>query len=114
MTVLIGVIFALLLVALLVLAVLEEVQYQRQDDFAILPNYTYVFFTVAPISGFAIVGGFWSMRKAPPLGAMLVTSGSIALAIMTYWLIVPVLLAIGLSFYAIRRARRLFPVGTPQ
>ena len=41
------------------------------------------------------------------LGAVLVTSGSMAFAIFLYWLIIPVVLGIGLSFYAIRRARRI-------
>ena len=84
-----AVISALLLVALLVRAVVGEIEYQRQADYTFLPDYTYVFFTLAPISLFAIVGGFWSMRKAPMLCALLVTSGSSALAIMTYWLIAP-------------------------
>lgn len=35
------------------------------------------------------------------------TAGSVALAILVFWLIIPVLLAIGLSYYAIRRARRI-------
>ena len=109
-----GVFAAVLLLALLIRTVIAEVEYQRQADFAYLPGYTYVFYSIAPISLAAIVAGFWITRKSPPLGALLVTSGSAALAIMTYWLIVPVLLAIGLSFYAIRRARRFLPVGTPQ
>ena len=105
-TVTIGVILALLLVALLSLTVLEEVEYQRQENFSNLPDYTYVFFTVAPISVIAIVGGFWFMRKGPVLCLMMIISGSAALAIMTYWLVVPLLLAVGLCVYAFRRAGR--------
>ncbi len=110
-TVVAGVLAALLLAALFVRTVIAEIEFQRQADFAYLPDYTYVFFSLGPLSLAAIVGGFWFMRKAPALGALLVATGSVALAIMTYWLIVPVLLAIGLSFYAIRRARRILARG---
>ena len=60
-----------------------------------------------PVGLAAIVGGFLFMRKAPMLGALLVSAGSVALATLSFWLIVPEVLAIGLSFYAIRRARRI-------
>ena len=93
-----------LLVALLVLTALEEVEYQRQEKFSNLPDYTYVFFTVEPLSFLAIVGGFWLMRNNPALCLMMITSGSIALAVMTYWLIFPMFIAVGLSAYAFRRA----------
>ena len=102
-----GVVAAMVLVALFVRTVIAEIEYQRQADFGYLPDYTYVFFSLGPLSLAAIVGGFWFMRKTPTFGALAVTFGSIALAIMTYWLIVPVPLAIGLSFYAIRRAGRV-------
>ena len=67
-------------------------------------RHTYVFYTVVPISLLAIVGGFWFMRKGPVLCLMMITSGSVALAIMTYWLVVPLFLAVGLCVYAFRRA----------
>ena len=107
MTVVVGVIAAMLLIALFALTVIEGVEYQRQANFENLPDYTYVFYSVAPLSLAAIAGGFWLMRRGPTLCVLLVTSGSIALAIMTYWLIVPVLLAIGVSFSAIHRAYRI-------
>ena len=105
-TAVIGAILASLLVALLALTVIEEVEYQRQENFSNLPDYTYVFYIVAPLSLLAIVGGFWLMRRDPMLCASLITSGGIALSIMPYWLIVPIFVATGLSFFAFRRARR--------
>ena len=106
-TVIAGIIAAVLLVALLVRTVIDELEYQRQADFAYLPDYSYVFYSMAPISLAAIVAGFGIMRKASVLGVLLVTSGSVAIAIMTYWLIVPIFLAVGLSAYAFRRAGRI-------
>ena len=55
----------------------------------------------------AVVVGFWFMPKGPMLGALLVTSGSAALAVLFFWLIIPEVIAIGLSLYAFRRARRI-------
>ncbi len=104
MTVVTGVMATMLLVALLIRTVIAEIEYRRQADFAYLPDWTYVFYSLLPLSLIAIAGGFWFMRKAPVLGAILVTSGSVALAIMLYWLVIPELLAAGISFYAIRRA----------
>ena len=60
-----------------------------------------------PVGIAAIAGGFYFMRKAPILCALLVTAGSLALAILVFWLIIPELLAIGLSYYAFRRARQI-------
>ena len=105
LTVVTGVVAALLLIALVVYVVATEVAFQRQTEFPF--DWVYIAATFGPVSLAAITGGFWSMRKAPMLGAVLVTSGSMAFAIFLYWLIIPVVLGIGLSFYAIRRARRI-------
>ena len=105
LTVVTGVVAALLLIALVIYVVATEVAFQRQTESPF--DWVYIAATFGPVSLAAITGGFWSMRKAPMLGAVLVTSGSMAFAIFLYWLIIPVVLGIGLSFYAIRRARRI-------
>ena len=107
LTVITGVVMTILLFGLLAWTVLENIEYYRQIEFAYLPHWSYVLSVYGPISLASIVGGFWFMRKAPMLGAILVAAGSTALAIMLYWLILPVLFAVGVSFYAFRRAYRI-------
>jgi len=54
----------------------------------------------------AVAAGFVVMRRMPAEGAALAVGGSLTAALMTYWLIVPLLVAAGVSAYAVRRARR--------
>ena len=107
LTILTGTIAVLLLAALVTYTVAAEIEYQRQADYGFVFHWVYLVTPVSPVSLAAIVVGFWFMPKGPMLGALLVTSGSLAIAIMFYWLIVPELIAIGLSLYAFRRARRI-------
>lgn len=107
MTVAAGVIAAFFLVALTVNTVVGEIGYQRQTDMELYIGHNVMMSVYGPVGLAAIVGGFWFMRKAPMLSALLVTAGSVALAILFFWLVVPELIAIGLSFYAFRRARRI-------
>ena len=102
-----GVIAAVALGALISTTVIAEIEHQRQADVAFSVDWRVLLSVYGPAGLAAIAGGFWSMRKAPALGALLVMSGSAAFAIMFYWLIIPVLIAGGISFYAIRRARRI-------
>ena len=107
MTVVVGVIAAIVLGVLLINTVIGEIGYYRQADFAFYIGHN-VMLSIYGLAGLAaIAGGFMFMRKAPMFCALLVTAGSVAIAILLFWLIVPELLAIGLSFYAIRRARRI-------
>ena len=107
MTVIVGILAAVALGMLLVNTVIGEISFQRQTDFDFYINHTVIMSVYGPTGIAAIVGGFWFMRKAPMLGALLVTAGSLALAIMLFWLIIPELIAVGLSFYAYRRAHRI-------
>ena len=52
------------------------------------------------------VSGFVLIRRAPWLGAVLVVGGVWTLAVMVFWLIVPVFIAAGVSAFAIRWAKR--------
>jgi len=97
-TVIGGVFAAVALGWLLVNTVLGEVCYQRQGEMSSF---------YAPVAIAAIGGGFLFMRKAPMLCALLVTTGSAALGILLFWLVIPELAAIGLSVYAYHRAGRL-------
>ena len=106
-TVVAGLIAAFVLGALITNTVIGEIEFQRQTEIAFYIGHGIVMTVYGPAGLAAIVGGFWFMRKAPMFGALLVTAGSVAIAVLLFWLIVPELLAIGLSVYAIRRARRI-------
>ena len=107
LNVLVGVVSAVLLTGLIINTVIGEIQYQRQDDFAFRISDWVMASVYGPAGLAAIIGGFWFMRKAPMFGALLVTAGSIAIAILFFWLILPEFIAAGISYYAFRRARRI-------
>ena len=95
------------LVAVLTWTVVHQIEYQRQADFAWVPAAGLVVAVTWPLAIGLIVGGFGVMRRAPSLGAFLVAAASSAFAATLFWAIVPPLVAIAVSVYAIRRARRL-------
>ena len=107
MTLAAGVIAAVMIGALLLNTVTGEIEHQRQTDLAHHIGYGIMMMVYGPIGLVAIVGGFWFMRQAPMFCALLVAAGSVALAILVFWLVLPELIAAGISFYAIRRARRI-------
>ena len=107
MTLTAGVVAAVLIGALLINTVTGEIEHQRQTDLAYHIGSGIMMTVYGPIGLAAIVGGFWFMRQAPMFCALLVTAGNAALAILTFWLVLPELIAAGISFYAIRRARRI-------
>jgi hypothetical protein len=55
----------------------------------------------------AIAIGFVVMGSRPAEGAALAVGGSLTAAIMTIWLFIPLLLAVAISIYAVRRAMRI-------
>ena len=107
MTVVVGVIAAFVLGALITNSVIGEIEYQRQADVVFSIHQSVMALVYGPAGLAAIVGGFWFMRKAPMICALIVTAGSVAIAILFFWFILPELIAAGISFYAIRRARRI-------
>ena len=107
MTVVAGLIAAFALGALIVNTVIGEIGYYRQADVAFYIHQSVMGLFYGPAGLAAIAGGFWIMRKAPMFGALLVTAGSVAIAILFFWLIIPEFIAAGISYYAIRRARRI-------
>ena len=106
-TVVAALIAAVMLAWLVFNTVLGEISFQRQADVAFYVHSTIMVSVYGPVGIAAIAGGFYFMRKAPILCALLVTAGSLALAILVFWLVIPELLAIGLSYYAFRRARQI-------
>ena len=95
------------LVAVLTWTVVHQFERQRDVDYAWMPAPGLVVAIVWPLTIGLIVGGFRVMGRAPSLGAFLVVVASAAFAAHIFWAIVPPLVAIALSVYAIRRARRL-------
>ena len=96
----------------LVLITIDNIQYLEQSE-RIVPSAT-----LASISGVLLVAalacipvGFLAMRRRPVEGAALVVGGALTAGLMVYWLIVPVLLAVAISWYGIRRARRFAAAG---
>ena len=55
----------------------------------------------------SIIGGFIVMRRLLGLGAMLVIAGSFMIAVQVFWFVIPLVIAAGLSAYAVMRARRI-------
>ncbi len=96
-----------LLVAALTRTVVHQIEREREADYAWAPDYPPVVAVTWPLAIGLIVGGFRVMRRAPSLGVFLVAVASAAFAATLFWAIVPPLVAIAVSVYAIRRARRL-------
>ena len=95
------------LVAVLTWTVVHQIEREREADYAWAPDTSPVVAVTWPLAIGLIVGGFGVMRRAPSLGAFLVAVASAAFAATVFWAIVPPLVAIAVSVYAIRRARRL-------
>ena len=102
-----GAVATLLIAVLVALAVTMELEYQRQTDYGLIADADFVLSIACPVGLGSIIVGFRSMCRTPLVGAILVSFGSLALAVMFWWLIVPGLIAISLSIYAFRRARRI-------
>jgi hypothetical protein len=98
---------ALMIGALLINTVIGEIEFYSQTDLAYHIGSGIMMMVYGPIGLVAIVGGFWFMRQAPMFCALIVTAGSVALSILVFWLVLPELIAAGISYYAIRRARRI-------
>ena len=95
------------LVAALTWTVAHQIEREGEADYAWLPSTGVVLAVALPLAIGLIVGGFRVMRRAPSLGAFLVSVAIAAFAATVFWAIVPPLVAIAVSVYAIRRARRL-------
>lgn len=87
--------------------VIEELEHYREVNVA--PNlpgmFRFVMFVALGVA--SIIAGFKVTRRLPWLGITLVTAGSFMIAAQVFWLILPVVIAIGLSAYAVIRARRV-------
>ena len=102
----IGGLALVLLAAALAWTVIHQID-RAQADYDWTGSTWWVAWVIQPLVIGFIVGGFRIMRRAPSLGVFLVVVASAASAVTLFWLIIPPLVAIAVSVYAIRRARRL-------
>jgi len=87
--------------------VIGEIQFQQQSDVGFYIGQEIVAAVIGPLGLLAIAIGFWVLRAAPDLGILLVAAGSFAVAVLFFWLIIPFIIAIGISAYAVHRAKRM-------
>jgi hypothetical protein len=107
-----GAIVALAIVAALVLVTVDNIQYLEQSQRFVSTSTLMTLSLALFAAGLAgLVAGFVVMRSRPMTGAILASGGSIVAAVMTFWLIVPLVVALVISAVAIRRARRLARLG---
>ena len=95
------------LVAVLTWTVVHQIEYHGQRDYTWVSGTWPMVTVIWPLAIGLMVGGFRVMRREPSLGAFLVAVASAAFAATLFWAIVPPLVAIAVSVYAIRHARRL-------
>ncbi|HUG29116.1 MAG TPA: hypothetical protein VMQ65_01180 [Candidatus Limnocylindria bacterium] len=88
--------------------VIGEIQHQEQSERLVSSELLGSIHIGLLAAGLAsLVAGFAIMRSRPAVGAVLAVGGSWVAGLMAYWLIVPLLIAVAISFYAMRRARRI-------
>ena len=107
LTVFIGVLAAFLLTGLIINTVIGEVQYYQQSDVGFYLGQEIVAAVIGPLGLLAIAIGFWVLRAAPDLGILLVAAGSFGVAVLFFWLIIPFVIAIGVSAFAVYRSKRM-------
>jgi hypothetical protein len=99
---------ALAIVAAAVAITVDNIQYMEQSQRLVAePTLRAISIALFGIGLAGIPVGFLVMRSRPVAGAVLAAGGSVVAALMTYWLIVPLLVAVVISVTAIRRARRI-------
>ena len=83
-------------------------EYQRQAEVApSLGEWTAAAGIAWPLGLTAVAWGVWSMKRERGTGAFLVAVGSATASLVVFWLILPAVIAISVSAYAIVMARRL-------
>ena len=102
LTVFFGVVTVALLTGLIINTVIGEIQFQQQSDVGFYIGQEIVASVIGPLGLLAIAIGFWVLRAAPDLGILPVAAGSFAVAVLFFWLIIPFVIAIGVSAYAVQ------------
>lgn len=93
--------------------IIGYIQYEEQSERLISSELLGTIHIGLLAAGLAsLVAGFVIMRSRPAVGTVLAVGGSWVAGLMTYWLIVPLLIAAAISVYAVRRARRIAAEGS--
>jgi multidrug efflux pump subunit AcrB len=97
------IVMATLLVATIGYNVVDNIEYYNQTNF-VNQSLQNVFGYSLFGGGFVIaISGFALMRRRPWLGAVLAIGGVWMVALMVFWLILPVPLATAVAFFILRR-----------
>ena len=103
-----GVAVAAILIVALGVITIDNITYFDGSDHIIASSTLTTMSIALLVAGLgAIALGFFVMGSRPAEGAALAVGGSLTAALMTYWLLVPLLLAVAISIYAVRRAMRI-------
>jgi len=103
-----GVVVAAIVAVAIGVMTIDNIQYFDRSDHIIATSTLNTLELALLVAGLgAIALGFFVMGARPAEGATLAVGGSLTAAIMTYWLLIPLLLAVAISVYAVRRARRI-------
>ncbi len=86
--------------------VVDNIEYYNETQIVDQGLQDVVGYSILAVGLALTVSGLGLIRRAPWLGAVLLVGGIWTLAVMVYWLIVPLLIAAGVSFFAIRWANK--------
>lgn len=106
MTVVMGIIGLALVVGLAINQVIGEMEFRRQAHVAFSVEQGITFVVFLPLGIMAIAAGFRVLANVPSLGMTLITTGSLFIAVLLYWLILPVILAVGIIMYGANKVRK--------
>lgn len=107
-TIIVGIVSALILLALVAVQGVAAIEEGRGTDSARLSAlYSVIFSMVSPLAVVGVVAGFAFMRRGPMTAALVVSFSSFAGAITFYWLFIPFVIAAAVSGFAFYRARRM-------
>jgi hypothetical protein len=99
---------ALVIAIAIAVSVIDGIQYDEHSQRFISTSTLTAMSSVLGVVGLAsVVAGFLAMRARPAAGVVLVVGGVVVTCLMTYWYVVPPILGIVVSAYAVRRARRI-------
>jgi hypothetical protein len=106
MTVVTGIIGLALVAGLAINQVIGEMEFRRQADVAFSVEQSITALVFLPLGLIAIAAGFRVLASVPSLGMTLIITGSLFIAVLLYWLILPVILAVGIIAYGANKVRK--------
>ena len=102
---------AALLVAAIAFNVVDNIEHYNSTEIMDQGLQDVLGYALLAVGLVLTVSGFVSIRRSPWLGAVLIVGGVWTLAVMIFWLILPLFIAAGVSVFAIRWAQRRTDAG---